>query len=109
MVLGDIGVIESIPTVVARTYAADLVIGVDVGQDHVKVASCDTALSVMMRIDDISEQLMRRHLVDAADLVVRPSVGGTPWYDFTKPEQLISEGRRAGHRALQRYNKRAAA
>jgi NTE family protein len=90
-------------------YASDLVIGVDVGQDPTKVDSCETALQVMMRIDDISEQLMRRHLIDAADLVVRPNVGGVPWYDFTKPEELISEGRRAGHRALRRFNERVAA
>ncbi len=93
MLLADIGVIESVPTVVASMYASDLVIGVDVGQDPTKVESCETALQVMMRIDDISEQLMRRHLVDAADVIVRPNVGGTPWYDFTKPEELISEGR----------------
>jgi NTE family protein len=109
MLLADIGVIESVPTVVARMYASDLVIGVDVGQDPTKVESCDTALQVMMRIDDISEQLMRRHLIEAADLIVRPNVGGTPWYDFTKPEEMISEGRRSGHRALRRYNSRVAA
>ena len=109
MLLADIGVIESVPTVVARMYASDLVIGVDVGQDPTKVESCDTALQVMMRIDDISEQLMRRHLIEAADLIVRPNVGGTPWYDFTKPEEMISEGRRSGHRALRRYNSRIAA
>jgi NTE family protein len=109
MLLADIGVIESVPTVVASMYASDLVIGVDVGQDPTKVDACETALQVMMRIDDISEQLMRRHLIDAADLVVRPNVGGVPWYDFTKPEELISEGRRAGHRALRRFNERVAA
>ena len=109
MLLADIGVIESVPTVVASTYASDLVIGVDVGQDPTKVERCETALQVMMRIDDISEQLMRRHLVNAADLMVRPNVGSTPWYDFTKPEELITEGRRAGHSALRQFNDRVAA
>lgn len=109
MLLADIGVIESVPTVVARMYANDLVIGVDVGQDATKVDSCETALQVMMRIDDIAEQLMRRHLIDAADVIVRPNVGSTPWYDFTKPEELLNEGRRSGHQALRRFHKRAAA
>ncbi len=109
MLLADIGVIESVPTVVARTYASDLVIGVDVGQDPTKVERCETALQVMMRIDDISEQLMRRHLINAADLIVRPNVGSTPWYDFTKPEELVAEGRRAGHNALRKFNDRVAA
>ena len=109
MLLADIGVIESVPTVVASMYANDLVIGVDVGQDPTKVDKCETALQVMMRIDDIAEQLMRRHLIDVADVIVRPSVGGTPWYDFTKPEELLNEGRRAGHQALRRFHKQAAA
>jgi NTE family protein len=109
MLLSDIGVIESIPTVVARSYAHDLTIAVDVGQDNSKIHECKTALEVMMRVDDICERLMRRHALNDADLVVRPDVGNIAWFDFTEPERLIAEGRAAGHRALETFDEVRAA
>ena len=104
MLLSDIGVIESIPTLVASAYASDLTIAVDVGQDNTRINECNTALEVMMRVDDICERLMRRHLNDAADLVIRPDVGNVAWFDFSEPERLIAEGRAAGHRAIEAVN-----
>jgi NTE family protein len=104
MLLSDIGVIESIPTLVASAYASDLTIAVDVGQDNTRIHGCNTALEVMMRVDDICERLMRRHLNDAADLVIRPDVGNVAWFDFSDPERLIAEGRAAGHRAITAVN-----
>lgn len=104
MLLSDIGVIESIPTLVASAYASDLTIAVDVGQDNTRIKECNTALEVMMRVDDICERLMRRHLNDAADLVIRPDVGNVAWFDFSDPERLIAEGRAAGHRAIDAVN-----
>ena len=102
MLLADIGVIESIPTLVANTYRTDLTIGVDVGQDSNKIEACGTALETMMRVDDICERLMRRHLTDAADVMVRPDVGNVAWFDFSNPERLIAEGRKAGYKTLER-------
>ena len=109
MLLSDIGVIESIPTVVAQSYASDLVVAVDVGQDNNKIHECKTAIEVMMRVDDICERLMRRHLLDMADLVIRPDVGNFAWFDFSDPERMIREGRMAGHKALETFEELRAA
>lgn len=100
MLLSDIGVIESIPTVVAQAYAADLTIAVDVGQNLTRIDKCNTAIEVLMRVDDICERLVRRQLLDVADVLIQPNVGSCPWFDFTHPEQMISEGHKAGHEAL---------
>ena len=100
MLLADIGVVESVPTIIAKSYDSDLTIAVDVGQDHTKIKECATAIEVMMRVDDICEQLMRRQLLDIADVVIRPNVGSVAWFDFGEPERLIREGRAAGHRAF---------
>lgn len=109
MLLSDIGVIESIPTVVAQAYATDLTVAVDVGQDTSKITECKTALEVMMRVDDICERLMRRYAISGADLVIRPDVGNIAWFDFSEPERLIAEGRAAGHRALESFQEQRAA
>lgn len=109
MLLCDIGVIESIPTLIARSYASDLVIGVDVGQDRNRIERCDTALDVMMRLDDICERMMRRHVIEAADLIIRPDVGEIAWFDFSEPERLIERGRTAARESLLRFGQLEAA
>ncbi|MGI9471847.1 MAG: patatin-like phospholipase family protein [Rubripirellula sp.] len=100
MLLSDIGVIESIPTVVAQAYASDLTIAVDVGQNLTQIDKCNTAIEVLMRVDDICERLMRRQLLEAADVLIQPNVGSCPWFDFTHPEHMINEGHKAGHIAM---------
>lgn len=109
MLLCDIGVIESIPTMIARSYASDLTIAVDVGQDPMRIHRCDTALDVMMRLDDICERMMRRHVMEAADFVIRPDVGNIAWFDFSIPETVIDLGRIAGRRVIENHFQRRAA
>lgn len=98
--LCDIGVLDSLPTQVARSYASDLVIGVDVGADSTAIAAPGTAVEVMMRMDEIGERIMRRTAIGFADAVIRPEVGHRPWFDFSDPETLIAEGKIAASRIL---------
>ena len=102
MLLCDIGVVDSLPTSVAKSYASDLTIGVDVGQEHTTIHECNTALDAMTRMQDIGEMMLRRHVMEAADLIVRPDVGNVAWFDFSEPERLIEAGRQATHRTLTR-------
>ena len=100
MLLCDIGTINSIPVTVARSYASDLTIAVDVGQEHTSIKQCKTAFEVLMRMEDIGERLMRRHVSKDADVVIRPNVGELSWFDFDHPEKLIEAGRVAARQAL---------
>jgi NTE family protein len=100
MLLCDIGTVDSIPITVAKSYASDLTIAVDVGQEHTTITHCKTAFEVLMRMEDIGERLMRRHVSKQADLVVRPNVGEISWFDFKHPEKLIAAGRQAARIAL---------
>lgn len=98
--LCDIGVLDSLPVTVAKSYASDLVIGVDVGNSHSTITECGSALEVMMRMDEIGERLIRRHMIEMADVVIRPDVGNRVWFDFSNPDVLVEAGRKAGHRDL---------
>lgn len=109
MLLADIGVIESMPTQIAKSYASDLTIGVDVAQDRCRIESSRTALETMMRVDDICEMMMRRYLFAAADLIIRPDVGNVAWFDFSEPERLINEGRNAARLAIANWIEQRAA
>ncbi|TWU55302.1 NTE family protein RssA [Rubripirellula reticaptiva] len=109
MLLCDIGVIETVPTLVAKTYNSDLTIAVDVGQSDTKVESCDTAMDVMMRMDDVGQRLMRRFYLNSADIVIRPDVGTRAWFDFTNPRRLIDAGRIATELSLNEFHRTSAA
>ncbi|NND98103.1 MAG: patatin-like phospholipase family protein [Pirellulaceae bacterium] len=98
--LCDVGTLDSLPVAVAQSYARDLVIGVDVGNDQKAIQRCGTAIEVMMRMDEIGERIVRREMMKMADLVIRPEVGNRLWFDFSDPEQLIDEGRIAARQAL---------
>ena len=98
--LCDIGVLNSIPTMVARSYEPDHVVAVDVTSDLQPIRECDTALDVMMRVDEIGEALFRKHVRDAADLIIRPKVSGIEWFDFSSPHRLIDAGRDAARQTL---------
>ncbi len=109
MLLCDIGTIEAVPTMLAKTYASDMTIAVDVGQSDSRIAVCDTAMDVMMRVDDIGQRLMRRHHLKDADIVIQPDVGTRAWFDFSDPERMIEEGRRAARESLNEFSRKRVA
>ncbi|TWT78991.1 NTE family protein RssA [Planctomycetes bacterium CA13] len=108
MLLCDIGVVDSLPLAVARTYTSDLTIAVDVGQYQSHVDDFASALDVMMRMQDIGEQLMRREKSPVADIVIRPHVDAMQWFDFQEPEQIIELGRDAARKMLKTLRKKRA-
>ncbi len=98
--LCDLGVLHSLPTEIARSYPHDVAVGVDVGVSHAPAAGCNTALEVMMRMEEVGERLLRRHSLDAADVLIRPDVGWCTWFDFSQPARLIEAGHDAARRSL---------
>jgi NTE family protein len=95
MLLADLGTFCSLPTVIAQSYGTGPVVGVDVSSRLKHVTHCNTAMDVLMRMDEIGESLFRKHVQAAADFIIRPAVYHTEWFDFSNPELLISLGRKA--------------
>jgi len=109
MLLCDSGVVDSLPCDLAAAYGNEWLVAVDVGQEASVIHSCNSALDVMMRMDDIAERLLRRRSIPDADLVIRPRVGGVSWCDFNDPESLMEAGRTAARRAMHPFHLLAAA
>lgn len=107
MLLTDIGVFYSLPTTVARTYASEYLIAVDVSTELKRLESCETALDVLMRMDEIGESLFRKHVRDAADLVISPDVSNVEWFDFSSSQKMVEAGRRAAKRTLPALDRQA--
>jgi NTE family protein len=95
MLLCDLGTFCSLPTVIAQSYGNGPVVGVDVSSRIKHLTHCNTALDVLMRMDEIGESLFRKHVTAAADFIIRPVVSHTEWFDFSNPELLINRGRKA--------------
>lgn len=101
--LCDIGVLDSLPSEVARSYAASVHVGVDVGPSLQSTDDCESALHVLLRMDEIGERLHRRHALKHVDVLIRPDVGDCQWFDFSNPDQLIRNGLAAGRDALGKW------
>jgi NTE family protein len=99
MLLSDLGTFCSLPTVIAQSYGSGPVVGIDVSSRVKHLPHCDTALDVLMRMDEIGEALFRKHVTAAADFIIRPPVSHTEWFDFSNPELLINRGRKAARQA----------
>ncbi|MCM2374605.1 patatin-like phospholipase family protein [Aporhodopirellula aestuarii] len=104
MLLCDIGVVDSIPTCVASSYATDLTIVVDIGQHNARMEKFETALDIMMRMQDIGEQILRREKTELADIHIRPELADVSWFDFQNPEEIIERGRSAAWEELSRHS-----
>ena len=102
MLLCDIGVFNSLPSIVAKAYGAPLVVAVDVSTDVEPQDKFENALDVIMRVDEVGEALYRRQIRNVADIVIRPPVAGIEWFDFSNSDKLIQAGRTAGRSGVKK-------
>ncbi len=105
MQLCDTGTFCSLPARIARSYGHAPVIAVEVSSDLVPGIRCETALDVLMRVDEIGENYWRKQVRHRADLLIRPSVSQVPWYDFTAAEKLFELGKKAAQSAMSQIEK----
>jgi len=98
--LCDIGGFCALPLWVARSYAPQLLIAVDVGANLKPLSQQPTALDVMMRMNDIGSAMFREQLRAEADLTIVPDVDAVTWFDFTTAHAVIDAGRFAARAAL---------
>jgi len=98
--LADIGIFSPLPTHVARYYSPDLLVASDVSPEIGAVKDCDTALDVMMRMEEVAGTVFRDHVLSLADVVIHPDVGDLTWSDFSTADTLIDRGREAAQLEL---------
>ncbi|GIW97672.1 MAG: hypothetical protein KatS3mg111_1005 [Pirellulaceae bacterium] len=104
MLLGDLGVLESLPTEVAASYPGELIIASDVAPSMEYVRQCPSAIHALLRMDEIGERLFRRHAQQFAHLLIQPQVGQFQWWDFARADDIIRRGEEAARQAIARWN-----
>lgn len=92
MLLCDLGTVNSMPCEIARAYASDLTIGIDVAGAIEPVDEFSHAIDIMIRMDEIGERMSRRKSYRQCDLVIQPKVQHRAWFDFRRPDELIRAG-----------------
>jgi NTE family protein len=91
--LVDGGLIANIPSGVARSLGAEIVIAVDVNAEGAKFLGPSLSIiSVMVQSMLLVQRTAALHQLAEADLVIRPLVGHIRWDEMSRAEDLIAAG-----------------
>ncbi|MBM83618.1 MAG: patatin [Planctomycetaceae bacterium] len=100
MLLCDIGTFFSLPTTLASSYAPECLVAVEVNSALKTVPTCESALDVLIRMGELAENMFRKKVRDAADLIIEPKVAGIEWFDFSNADKAIEAGRQAARKSI---------
>lgn len=103
--LSDIGAYDLVPCDAPPSHqfvksGPENVIAVDVGQKIDERTNCNSALDAVLRTQFLAEQKMRQISLSKADVVIRPQLRNSEWFDFSSPESIIQAGYNAAAHSL---------
>jgi NTE family protein len=99
--LVDGGLVANVPSGVARSLGADVVLAVDVNYEGAKFLGPPTSLiGVLMQSIIVVQRTACAHQREAADVVISPRVGHIRWDEMTRAEELLELGAEAAREAL---------
>ncbi|HHL73131.1 MAG TPA: patatin-like phospholipase family protein [Bacteroidetes bacterium] len=99
-ILVDGAVTAPIPVQAAFAMGADIVIGVDVGQNLMTTVETQNIVDIIFRSSTITANRLRYHITRHADIAIFPEVGSVHWADFEQYENLVAAGEKACLQAL---------
>ncbi|MBA3513973.1 MAG: patatin-like phospholipase family protein [Pyrinomonadaceae bacterium] len=95
--LVDGGLVANIPSDVARSLGADIVIAVDVNaQGATFLGPSLSIISVVVQSMMLVQRTASLYQLAAADVVIRPRVGHIRWDEMSRAAELIAAGYAAG-------------
>jgi NTE family protein len=97
--LSDGGIINLVPSSVARQEGADIVIAVAVERD-IDPEELRTVVDVYQRVNEIMSEKLKNYELANADVVILPEVGDLHWSDFSEAINLIDAGEKAAKEKL---------
>ena len=95
--LVDGGLVAVIPSSVARSLGADLVIAVDVNAEGAKfMGSTTSVIGVMLQSMMVVQKTASHYQLSLSDYVIRPKVGHIRWDEMGRAVELVAAGYQAG-------------
>jgi len=95
--LVDGGLVAIIPTSIARSLGADIVIAVDVNAEGAKfLGSTSSVIGVVLQSMLVVQRTASNYQLSLSDYVIRPKVGHIRWDEMGRAEELMTAGYAAG-------------
>lgn len=95
--LVDGGLVAIIPSSVARSLGADIVIAVDVNAEGAKfIGSTSSVIGVVLQSMLVVQKTASHYQLSLSDYVIKPKVGHIRWDEMGRAEELIAAGYQAG-------------
>ncbi len=95
----DGGVTSLVPVSAAKKHGAEQVIAVDV-EENLEPKHFKTGIDILTRMDEIRAHILTNSNLSMADIIIHPSIKNVKWYEFSKAEECIAEGRKAAEKNL---------
>jgi len=95
--LVDGGLVAVIPSTVARSLGADIVIAVDVNADGATFIGPSTSvIGVLLQSMLVVQKTASHYQLELSDFVIRPKVGHIRWDEMGRADELMVAGYEAG-------------
>jgi len=95
--LVDGGLVAMVPSSVARSMGAEIVLAVDVNaQGATFMGPSRSVVSIVLQSMLVVQRTASQHQLEAADLVIKPRVGHIRWDEMARADELIASGYEAG-------------
>jgi NTE family protein len=99
--LVDGGLVANLPSAVARSLGADVVVAVDVNAEGAKfLGPAQSAIGVLIQSLIVVQRTAATYQREVADIVISPAVGHIRWDEMTRAEELLQAGETAARSAL---------
>jgi len=95
--LVDGGLVAVIPSTVARSLGADIVIAVDVNADGATfIGPSSSVIGVLLQSMLVVQKTASHYQLELSDFVIRPKVGHIRWDEMGRADELMAAGYEAG-------------
>jgi NTE family protein len=95
--LVDGGLVAVIPSSVARSLGANIVIAVDVNAEGAKfIGSTSSVIGVVLQSMLVVQKTASHYQLSLADYVIKPKVGHIRWDEMGRADELMEEGYKVG-------------
>jgi NTE family protein len=99
----DGGLVANVPTAIARSLGADIVIAVDVNHEGAKfLGAPQSAIGVIIQSIMVVQRTASAHQLNDADVVIMPRVGHIRWDEVGRADELIKAGEEAARPTIER-------
>jgi NTE family protein len=101
--LVDGGLVAVVPSTVARSLGADIVIAVDVNADGATfIGPANSIIGVLLQSMLVFQKTASNSQLESADIVIKPKVGHIRWDEIRRADELIKAGYEAGLESIPR-------